>query len=70
MVQFLSATTSHKQSVSLCILGDRLREIQLYSKVETVGSCRFQIHLCILAYVMSRELTREAVMKFLPAQFP
>ena len=51
-------------------MGDRLREIQPYSKVETVGSSRFQIHLCILAYVMSRELTREAVMKFLPAQFP
>ena len=30
----------------------------------TVGSCRFQIHLCILGCVMSREFTRETVMKF------
>ena len=29
-----------------------------------------QIHLCILACVMSCEFTREAVTKFLPAQFP
>ena len=41
-----------------------------YSKVESVGSCRFQIHLCILACVMSREFTHEAVTKFLPTQFP
>ena len=41
-----------------------------YSKVESVAHCRFQIDLCILACVMSREFTREAVMKFLPAQFP
>ena len=40
-----------------------------YSKVESVASCRFQIDLCILARVMSHEFTREAVMKFLPAQF-
>ena len=32
--------------------------------------CRFQIHLCILACVMSCEFSRKAVMKFLPAQFP
>ena len=38
-----------------------------YSKVESVGSCRFQIHLYILACVMSREFTRDSVMKFLPA---
>ena len=31
--------------------------------------CRFQIDLCILVCVMSREFTREAVMKFLPAPF-
>ena len=35
-----------------------------YSKVQSIGSCRFQIHLCILA------CTLKAVMKFLPAQFP
>ena len=40
-----------------------------YSKVESVASCRLQIDLCILACVMSREFTREAVMKFLPAPF-
>ena len=33
-------------------------------------SCRFQIHLCIFACVMSREFTRKAVTKFLPAGFP
>ena len=30
----------------------------------------FQVHLCILACVMSREFTREGATKFLPAQFP
>ena len=39
-----------------------------YSKVESVGSCRFQIHLCILACVMSREFTREAGTTFLPGK--
>ena len=29
------------------------------SKVKSVASCRFQIDLCILVYVMSREFTRE-----------
>ena len=43
---------------------------ELIIQVESVVSCRFQIHLCILACVMSREFTREAVTKFLPAQFP
>ena len=32
--------------------------------------CRFQIHLYILACVMTREFTRDSVTKFLPAQFP
>ena len=41
-----------------------------YSKIESVGSCRFQIHRCILACMMSREFSRKAVTKFLPAQFP
>ena len=36
----------------------------------TVGSCRFQIHLCILGCVMSREFTRETVMKFPLPHFP
>ena len=36
----------------------------------TVGSCRFQIHLCILGCIMSREFTRETVMKFLLPHFP
>ena len=35
----------------------------------TVGSCRFQIYLCILGCVMSREFTRETVMKFLLPHF-
>ena len=39
----------------------------LFKSFESVGSCRFQIDLCTLASVMSREFTREAVMKFLPA---
>ena len=33
-------------------------------------SCKFQIHLCIPACVMSREFTRKAVIKFLQAYFP
>ena len=43
-----------------------------YSKYKknVAGSCRFQIHLCILGCVMSREFTRETVMKFLPPHFP
>ena len=41
-----------------------------YSKIESVGSCRFQIHLYILACMMGREFSRKAVTKFLPAQFP
>ena len=36
----------------------------------TVGSCRFQIHLCILGCVMSREFPRETVMKFPLPHFP
>ena len=38
-------------------------------KVESVGSCRFQIHPCIPACVVSSEFTRKVVMKFLSAQF-
>ena len=41
-----------------------------YSNVESVGSCKFQIHLCILACVMSREFTREAVVNFYHFIFP
>ena len=48
---------------------DPINEIY-YSKVESLGTCRFQIHRCILACVMSREFTREAVRKFEPTQFP
>ena len=44
--------------------------INEYSKVESVDSCRFLMHLYILACIMSREFTRDSVMKFLPAQFP
>ena len=33
-------------------------------------SCKFQIHLCIPACVMSWEFTRKAVIKFLQAYFP
>ena len=40
------------------------------SPIPSVGSCRLQIHLCILACVMVREFSRKAVTKFLPAQFP
>ena len=38
-------------------------------KVESFASCRFQIDLCILVCVISREFTREEVMRFLPAPF-
>ena len=34
-----------------------------------VGSCRFQIHLCIPACVLRSEFTHEEVIKSLPAQF-
>ena len=44
--------------------------MNLSFEVESVGSCRFQIHLYILACVMSRKFTRDSVTKFLPAQFP
>ena len=47
---------------------DSINEIH-YSQVESFGSCKFQIHLCILASVMSREFTREAVIKLLPPHF-
>ena len=30
-----------------------------YPKFESVGSCRFQIHLCISACIISCEFTRE-----------
>ena len=40
-----------------------------YLKVDSVGSCRFQIDLYILACVMSPKFTCEAVKKFLPAPF-
>ena len=43
--------------------------INYYSKVESVGCCRFQFHLWIPTYVMRSEFTREAAMKFLAAQF-
>ena len=33
-----------------------------------IRNCRFQIHLCIPACVISSEFTREVIMKFLPAQ--
>ena len=48
---------------------DPINEIY-YSKVESIGTCRFQIHFCILACVISREFTREAVRKFQATQFP
>ena len=44
--------------------------IQKYESVGSLGSCRCQIHLCILACVTSSEFTRDAVIKFLPAHFP
>ena len=38
-------------------------------KLNPFSSCGFQIYLFILACVMGREFTREAVKKFLPAHF-
>ena len=35
-----------------------------------VVHCRFEIHLCIVACVMSHGFTHEAVLKSLPAEFP
>ena len=48
----------------------KIQLMNLLFEVESVGSCRFQIHLYILACVMSRKFTRDSVTKFLPAQFP
>ena len=39
----------------------RYTHSSLLFKSWTVGRCKFQIHLCILACVMSREVTREKV---------
>ena len=39
-------------------------------KFNPLVDIKIQIHLCSLACVMSREFTREAVIKFLPPQFP
>ena len=48
---------------------DYIKEF-IVQKLNPVGSCRFQIHVCILACVMSREFTRDSLTKFLPAKFP
>ena len=40
-----------------------------YSKVESIGSCRFQIHLRILECIVSSEFTCKLIMKFVSAQF-
>ena len=42
----------------------------IIQKLNPVGSCRFQIHVCSLACVMSHEFTRDSGTKFLPAKFP
>ena len=47
----------------------RLHHWIYYSKVEFIGSWRFQIHLYIAACVMCSEFTSQVVMKFLLAQF-
>ena len=47
---------------------DCINEFFQYSKVKSVGSCRFQIHFCIPPCEMSSEFTREVVMKFLRIQ--
>ena len=44
--------------------------MNLLLEVESVGCCIFEIHLCIVACVMSHEFTRKAVLKFLLAEFP
>ena len=46
------------------------RQLVYYWKVESVGSCRFQvIHLSIHVCVTSSEFTHEVVIKLLPAEF-
>ena len=47
-----------------------IRELNPLVDREYSCTCRFQIHVCILACVMSREFTRKAVKKFLQSQFP
>ena len=52
------------------INGFIIRELNPLVDREYSCSCRFQVHLCIIACVMSHEFTRKAVKKFLPSQFP
>ena len=66
----LSEVTSFSIKVTWSSVPPKIHKWISYSKVESVGSCKFQIHLCILACVMSREFTRDSVTKFLPAQLP
>ena len=50
---------------------DSVNEFIIRKLNPLIGSSRFQIHLCILAYaIVVREFPREAVMKLQPAQFP
>ena len=61
------------------LISQNIREINFFDPKSLVGfygdtllirwycSCRFQTHVFILACVMSRELTRDSVTKFLPS---
>ena len=47
----------------------KISSMNLLFKVQSAGGCRFQIHLCIPAFILSSEFTHEVVLKFLTAQF-
>ena len=68
-IEFLFYVQKLLQSTQVKRTPPRLHKWIYYSKVESVGSCRFQIHVCILAWVISREFTGDSVTKFLPAKF-
>ena len=48
---------------------DAIKEFIIRKLNRAVGCCRFEIHLCIVACVMSHKFTCKAVLKFLLAEF-
>ena len=65
----LKSLSSIRRLDTVKIHQDSINGLFIIWKVESVGSCRFQIHLCIPACIMSSEYTHQATMKFLLTQF-
>lgn len=62
---FPRSVKEFKVSCNITVKPDQAHRFWIYYlKVECVGSWRFQIHLCIHAFVMSSEFKREEGMKF------